>query len=348
MFPWFHDRALTCAHGPGIGRNFTPFLVQQCNLAASNAEYVSDLNMGSTLAMSRAVMSLNRMLALGAAGFRIYSAASIGPQHLALVWKQLNQLQPRVQQVARQAQPVIILELWPYQMLQDPALRPISPGPSEDPIAVEMPYLLTALPFLRANPYLFVTDHAWTFQVSRAFLCGIAGYPPCDGSHDLREMTAQSAAPEHRWRSAEWPISLNVVTRRVVRSLNQQDLHAFAFQRCVGEKNSTAGGVIFREVCPKVPMQWHDPAGTMLANIWLMALPGGPATVFSSYEWHRDWSFSEAIIGGVKTALSSGVYDRNWFTGRPLRKWRGTAVTTRDSHLCLIGRLETSSTTRRL
>ena len=81
---------------------------------------------------------------------------------------------------------------------------------------------------------------------------------------------------------------------RIERSLSDPALNAFGVREC-------ANG---RDVCTDVLTAQYSPEVAALATVWMFALPGGPTTVFSSYNWARDFN-------GTTGA------DENWFMGPP-------------------------------
>ena len=256
------------------------FNVQQCRLDGP------DRNTALFRVRRQLASHLNLLLSLGIAGFRILDSNLISHSDLGEIFDEMNGLRHDIQRLANISQPVLIFEPWTYQQMRDPEGQ--QPEKAED-----VTHLLTPAPYLQLSDVAYTTDHAWTLRAAEAWLCDLPGQPRCNETSSLEQITEWSSdyySPGVR--SPLWRFNRGTTMTRVVRSLNNAFLNVFAVRPCS------------EGVCPKAMLSsFHAPLSA-LSNVWMLGLPGGSASVFSSYDWRREYDTYTAA-------------DANWQTGPP-------------------------------
>ena len=256
---------------------------------------------------------LNSLVLLGISGFRILDAHLISHEDMAAVMDLVLPLRYDVAAFANVTQVVYLFDPWPFALLgKDAPMQP--PGD-------ELPYSLTAMPYLALRNLSFTTDRAWSLRAARAWLCGSVGQPACTDQDELLQLTQASSSLSYAeytsaTRDEQWRFVTNASVTRIERSLSDPALNAFGVREC-------ANG---RDVCADVLTGQYSPDVAALATVWMFALPGGPTTVFSSYKWARHFN---ATTGA----------DENWFTGPPRMASGAVAPVLCASDLSVEGRV---------
>jgi hypothetical protein len=206
-----------------------------------------------------------------------------------------------------------IFDAWPFTLHRDTTLQPA---------VGNLPLSLTNVPYLNLSNLSFTTDRAWSLHAARIWLCGTAGHPDCNDD-ELTRLTQASCSSSYAsyangTRDARWRFAANASFTRIERSLLDPALLSFGLREC------THGG----SVCADVLTQQYHPQLYTLASVWMLALPGGPATVHSSYSWERN--FSSDARGE----------DTRWYTGPPRTASGATATVRCGVDLLAEGRVD--------
>lgn len=250
---------------------------------------------------------LNRHISAGVAGFRIASAALLGPD-------ELNSLLRLVQPVRRDiadatgltrgdddapirrtlttflrgdhdappVRPTIIVDVWPQELLREPEAQPTEAA---------LEHGLTSAAYLGDTDEAtarFATDTAWALQAGATWTCRALPSANASCEDSLRGFTGTSVWAEATFVHSRWTMRTDQPPGRVSRSLNRPFLDTLGRSvyapgtAPIAYQGSTYAQVVSASA---LPAQLHD-----AANAWLMALPGGPPSLFSSYERRRGLS----------------------------------------------------------
>ena len=306
----------TAFQPPCLVRNWdAPEELLNCSADASGAS----ARLRSSDPQVRRVLAahLNRLLSAGVAGFRVAGAALVGHAELDAL---LDELQPVHHAILRETstinapsgskaadRPVVLVDVWPNELVRDPDAQP-SPGEGGfwGSTVEALPPSLQAAAFLsNASHTKFASDHAWSLRAGDVWLCRAIN-DTCDET--LQNFTDASwwSWPPVTFRHRRWRTPTEQPPHMVSRSINRPFLNAYAFW----------GGVCTQRICPEVVMSSFAPRLYEAATAWMMALPGGPPSVFSSYEWARTiptrlntttglwslWPDTSAWVGPPRTA----------------------------------------------
>lgn len=177
---------------------------------------------------------------------------------------------------------------------------------------------------LQLSTTSFVADDAWAWRASAAWQCA-------DGhcSDDLLYLTRQAGnlsynSPPH----PRYPFGLQTALTRIARSMGGIELASFAFALCNGEGSGSPPSppkddgndehqqeqqppreLNRSRVCSQVLLEEETPELLALAHVWVLALPGGVASVASSYQRTRSFVYDPVLDGPV---------DRNALQGPPM------------------------------
>ena len=261
------------------------------------------------------VKHLNHLIVRGVSGFRILNTALINAAELELI---LQELQPTAASISaalgiQQRSPTILYDLWPPSLMRTPWKQP-----SDDGFTRNYEYDLKSDAYVDIGvERSFVTDPAFGLVAADAWRCFGAvaessRHHPCTAN--LLDLTSSASDETVRnvyagYAHPRWQMRVRQPPKRISRALNSPAINAFAIVNC-------SGGY-----CPSWPTLADSVDGaelTVLATAWSMALPGGPVSVFSSYDWERR----------LHAGKQGWPEDRRFWAGPPRTDAGGTAPVT--------------------
>eukprot|EP00966_Prymnesium_polylepis_P304298 7030735-Prymnesium_polylepis.1 len=198
----------------------------------------------------------------------------ISQADLSAILVQTVSLRRDIVSLANVSKPILIFDMWNHILVE--SAFSAGDAPRRLP-SIDLHWSLSSQSYIQTSNISFATDTAWSLRAADAWLCGLAGRPPCSGD-ELLNITLESVELGYFGNShPHWTIETNASMTRMARTLNTPELNAFGYQAC------DSG------VCPDAITYRYHPVHAALANIWLMALPGGPVTVLSSYSWQSSF-----------------------------------------------------------